>query len=140
MPAEFPTQRLIEVRDTRRNYRVVAVIEMVSPGNKDREDYRIQFAAKCMSYLAKGLGAKSFVPLAALFITIFQCLVPMTAQLFYNWLIMGRKSIRARHDFDNSLPPPPGRRTCTTRLLAQTRLGDYESSIKGPIEGRRRRG
>lgn len=56
MPTDFPTELLIQVRDTTRQYRVVAVIELVSPGNKDREEYRNQFAAKCLSYLAKGLG------------------------------------------------------------------------------------
>lgn len=56
MPADFPPEVLVEVRDEARDYRVVAVVELVSPGNKDRDEYRNQFAAKCLSYLAKGVG------------------------------------------------------------------------------------
>ncbi len=56
LPADFPPELLIEVKDVTRQYRVVAVIEMVSPANKDSEEYREQFAAKCLSYFAKGIG------------------------------------------------------------------------------------
>lgn len=56
MPADFPPELLVEVRDEDRDYRVVGVVELISPGNKDRDEYRGQFAAKCLSYLAKGIG------------------------------------------------------------------------------------
>jgi hypothetical protein len=56
MPADFPPELYVEVRDETVDYQVVAVVELVSPGNKDRDGYRNQFAAKCLSYLAKGLG------------------------------------------------------------------------------------
>jgi hypothetical protein len=35
---------------------LVGAIELVSPGNKDREDARRAFAAKCASYLHQGIG------------------------------------------------------------------------------------
>ena len=35
---------------------LVAAIELVSPGNKDREDARSAFAAKCATYLREGVG------------------------------------------------------------------------------------
>src|SRR5262245_24647710 len=35
---------------------LVAAIEMVSPGNKDRPETRKAFAAKCSSYLQLGIG------------------------------------------------------------------------------------
>jgi hypothetical protein len=56
MPAEFPTEIKVEVRDITRAYRVVGVVEMVSPGNKKGTDERERFAAKCWSYLGKGIG------------------------------------------------------------------------------------
>ncbi len=56
MPVTFPDEYLIEVRDTTRGSRVIAVIELVSPANKKQAGAREQFAAKCMSYLNKGIG------------------------------------------------------------------------------------
>lgn len=35
---------------------LVAAIELVSPGNKDRDDARRAFAVKCASYLQRGIG------------------------------------------------------------------------------------
>ena len=34
----------------------MAAIELVSPGNKDRQETRRAFAAKCAAYLSRGLG------------------------------------------------------------------------------------
>jgi len=44
------------VRDERDDARLVAVIELVSPRNKDRPDARRAFAAKCAAYLQRGIG------------------------------------------------------------------------------------
>jgi hypothetical protein len=52
----FPEEVLVEVRDAERESRVVAVIELVSPSNKDREETRKAFAAKCASYLTSQIG------------------------------------------------------------------------------------
>ena len=46
----------MKVRDKHRDSRVVAVIELVSPRNKDRVESRRAFAAKCSAYLQQGLG------------------------------------------------------------------------------------
>jgi hypothetical protein len=46
----------IEVRDRDRDARVAAVVELVSPRNKDREDARRGLAAKMVSYLRIGAG------------------------------------------------------------------------------------
>src|SRR6185312_11358556 len=35
---------------------MVAAVELVSPGNKDRAEFRTGFAAKCASYLQQGIG------------------------------------------------------------------------------------
>jgi hypothetical protein len=35
---------------------LVGVIELVSPGNKDRPAERLAFATKCASYLAQGVS------------------------------------------------------------------------------------
>ncbi len=49
---DFPAQDLFEIRvyDERRR-RLVATVELVSPGNKDRPESRRAFAVKCASYL-----------------------------------------------------------------------------------------
>jgi len=46
----------VEVRDRERDARVVAVVELVSPGNKDRTEARRGLAAKMVSYLRIGAG------------------------------------------------------------------------------------
>src|SRR4029079_13276772 len=56
MPAEFPDDLEVHVRDERDDARLVAIVELVSPRNKDRPDSRRAFAAKCSAYLQRGLG------------------------------------------------------------------------------------
>jgi hypothetical protein len=56
MPASFPTEIKVEVRDRGAAYKLLAVVELVSPANKKEVDEREQFAAKCLSYLGKGIG------------------------------------------------------------------------------------
>ena len=54
---ELPDYDEYEVRiyDARRNRRLVAVIEIVSPRNKDRPESRNAFIAKCAALLQKGV-------------------------------------------------------------------------------------
>jgi uncharacterized protein DUF4058 len=56
MPATFPDDLEVQVRDQTDDARLVAVIELVSPRNKDRDDSRRAFAAKCAAYLQRGVG------------------------------------------------------------------------------------
>src|SRR5829696_3319178 len=56
MPAVFPDEIKVEVRDVGDDYKLLAVVELVSPANKKEADEREQFAAKCLSYLGKGIG------------------------------------------------------------------------------------
>ena len=53
--SDLPTQDVYEVRiyDERRRARLVAAIEIVSPGNKDRPEHRQAFVAKCASLLSE---------------------------------------------------------------------------------------
>lgn len=55
---ELLTDSEYEVRvvDTRRNRRLVAVIEIVSPSNKDRPESRRIFVAKCRDLLRRGVS------------------------------------------------------------------------------------
>jgi hypothetical protein len=56
MPASFPTEIKVEIRDRGAAYELLAVVELVSPSNKKEDSEREQFAAKCLSYLGKGVG------------------------------------------------------------------------------------
>ena len=56
MPALFPDDIEVQVFTTTTGASLVAVIELVSPGNKDRLEARRAFAAKCVSYLSRGIG------------------------------------------------------------------------------------
>lgn len=56
MPATFPPGCTVEILDTEGGRTLVAAIELVSPGNKDRPDKRRLFAAKCATYLSRGIG------------------------------------------------------------------------------------
>jgi hypothetical protein len=55
---ELPDYDEYEVRiyDARRNRRLVAAIEIVSPANKDRPESRNAFLAKCAALLQKGVA------------------------------------------------------------------------------------
>jgi hypothetical protein len=54
--AVFPDDVEVQVIDTREDAVLVAVVEIVSPGNKDRPEERRGFAAKCVAYLQRGIG------------------------------------------------------------------------------------
>jgi hypothetical protein len=56
MPAAFPPSCTVEIQMTEGGRTLVAAIELVSPGNKDRDSKRRLFAAKCATYLARGIG------------------------------------------------------------------------------------
>jgi hypothetical protein len=56
LPASFPPGCTVEIQITEGGRTLVAAIELVSPGNKDREGKRRLFAAKCATYLSRGIG------------------------------------------------------------------------------------
>jgi len=56
MPAIFPDSFEIRIISREAGPTLVAAIELVSPGNKDREDTRRAFASKCASYLQQDVG------------------------------------------------------------------------------------
>lgn len=55
-PVVFPDDFEVQVLEQRGGYRLVAVVELVSPGNKDRPETRTAFATKCAAYLQRGIG------------------------------------------------------------------------------------
>jgi hypothetical protein len=55
LPAVFPDDLEVHVRDER-DAQLVAVVELVSPRNKDRPESRRAFAAKGVAYLERGIG------------------------------------------------------------------------------------
>jgi hypothetical protein len=56
LPAAFPDEIEVEVRERRAGRPLVGIIELVSPGNKDRETACESFVAKCVAYLRRGIG------------------------------------------------------------------------------------
>jgi hypothetical protein len=56
LPAAFPPSCTVQILATDGGRTLVAAIEIVSPGNKDRAGKRRLFAAKCATYLARGVG------------------------------------------------------------------------------------
>jgi hypothetical protein len=56
LPAAFPPSGTVEVVCTEGGRTLVAAIEIISPGNKDRDSKRRLFAAKCAAYLGRGVG------------------------------------------------------------------------------------
>jgi hypothetical protein len=56
IPAIYPAEASIQIRDARRGARLVAAIELVSPANKDRPDRRRSLAVKALAYLQHGVG------------------------------------------------------------------------------------
>jgi hypothetical protein len=56
LPAVFPDDFEVQVFHNAAGPTLVAAIELVSPGNKDRHEARRAFAAKCAAYLQRGIG------------------------------------------------------------------------------------
>jgi hypothetical protein len=56
LPALFPDDFEVQVFSGMAGPTLVAAIELVSPGNKDRDEARRAFAAKCAAYLQRGIG------------------------------------------------------------------------------------
>lgn len=56
LPAIFPDSIEVRVFQSEAGPRLVGALELVSPGNKDRPEARRAFAAKCSSYLQRGVG------------------------------------------------------------------------------------
>jgi hypothetical protein len=56
MPTVFPDEVEVQVLGGPTGAHLVAAIELISPGNKDRPETRRAFAAKCASYLQLGIG------------------------------------------------------------------------------------
>ena len=55
-PCPLEDDVTVEVRDRDRDARVAAVVELLSPRNKDRDDARRAFAAKMATYIRTGAG------------------------------------------------------------------------------------
>ncbi len=56
LPALFPPSSTVEIHSTEGGRTLVATVELVSPGNKDRDLKRRLFVAKCATYLSRGIG------------------------------------------------------------------------------------
>lgn len=56
LPAVMPDTAEVRILDSETGNRLVAAIELVSPGNKDRTGARQAFVAKCAGYLYSGVG------------------------------------------------------------------------------------
>jgi hypothetical protein len=56
VPAVFPDEIEIELRERRAGRPLVGIIELVSPGNKDRATACDAFVSKCVAYLRHGVG------------------------------------------------------------------------------------
>jgi hypothetical protein len=56
LPTVFPDDIEVQIFATATGATLVGAIELVSPGNKDRSTARQAFAAKCISYLTRGIG------------------------------------------------------------------------------------
>src|ERR1051325_473470 len=56
MPGIFPDSFAVKVYASEGGPTLVGSIELVSPGNKDRDAHRQAFAIKCANYLHQGIG------------------------------------------------------------------------------------
>ena len=56
MASAFPDTFEVRVIDAEAGPRLAAVIELVSPANKDRPEHRRAFAVKCASFLCQGIS------------------------------------------------------------------------------------
>ncbi len=52
----FPDEIEVQIFRQEGGSTLVAALELISPGNKDRREHRTAFAAKCLSYLTQNVG------------------------------------------------------------------------------------
>jgi hypothetical protein len=55
VPFDFPDVAEVRIFSERGERKLVGAVELVSPGNKDRDAKRVAFVAKCLDYLASGV-------------------------------------------------------------------------------------
>ena len=53
---QYPDVFEVQIRDTKKGMTLVAVIEVVSPANKDREETCLKLKMKCLGFLQIGVG------------------------------------------------------------------------------------
>jgi hypothetical protein len=56
IPATFPEEIEVEIREEQDRARLVGVIELIGPANQKERDEREAFTAKCVAYLKRGIG------------------------------------------------------------------------------------
>ncbi len=56
IPGLLAEEAEVQISTTYRSFRLLGVIELVSPGNKKEADEREAFVAKCTAYLRQGVG------------------------------------------------------------------------------------
>jgi hypothetical protein len=56
MPYVFPDSFSVQVYGSEGGPTLVGAVELISPGNKDRDEYRQAFAIKCANYLHQQIG------------------------------------------------------------------------------------
>jgi Protein of unknown function (DUF4058) len=56
MPAVFPDVIEVQIFQRSTGHPLVAAVELISPGNKDRPDTRRAYVTKCASYLQQAIG------------------------------------------------------------------------------------
>jgi hypothetical protein len=121
MPVSFPEEYRVEVRDTLRASRILAVIELVSPGNKDDNESRATFAGKCLSYLAKGIG-----------LVVIDIVTARLANL-HNWMVK-----LAKHDSRFEMADDPSIYTTAYRPVHRKKedvidLWTWELAVGSPL-------
>jgi hypothetical protein len=82
LEVDLPSQDVFEVRvlDERRGRRLVGVMKLVSPGNKDRAEHRRAFVAKCAAYLQEQVGLVVVDVVTARHANLHQDLLELLAQ------------------------------------------------------------
>ena len=109
LPATFPPEYGVHVYETSGGPTLVAAIELVSPGNKDRDEARRAFAAKCATYLQRAIGlvvidtvtSRSSQPFAELMALVYPdqpalAPMPLTAVLYRPVRVDGADAIEIR--------------------------------------------
>jgi hypothetical protein len=99
----------VKIYDRQHDRTLVAVIEIVSPSNKDREENRIQFTAKCAEFLKQGVA-----------VTIIDIVTVRSANLYTELMKL------IRHP-DNSMADAPMIYVTTTRNATELRKPKLQS-------------
>jgi hypothetical protein len=122
LPLVFPDDIELQVYSTDGGPTLVGAVELISPGNKDRPEARLAFAAKCANYLNQGIG-----------LVIIDIVTDRLANLHNELIELMRQDAAHRFPSASSLYAVSYHPARLPTRVEQARVSFYELAIDKPL-------